>query len=412
MAIIVFVQSHPYDAFPGGDGAYLQALARYLKESGHDVHGLVTNITRGRRNPLYMSTHPIDRYASWRVRTAWRLGRRTFIPLNPAGVLGILRKHLESLGLLSSRRVSTHEDWTPREALWVQQQIQKIHADVVILCFAAVHFAPFLSRVGAKILAMPGPLPGREITNRFDNGIGVASRDHQGQSVQLSTAQVALATALARADCVGFNSRDDMVYALQYLCANRGVVVGMGFPHHTALPESTQPIVLFVGNDSIYNRSAISWFLSSVWPIVLASCPTATFRIVGRIARVVDTAVTSSIKPVGPVRDLALEYRQAQVVIAPLVAGTSGVKIKVAEAMSYGRPLVTTSVGTDPSDKDQLDPAAIVANDPLDFARAVIALLQDPTLRNTKSRGAIEVFNKYFSYSACYGDLATWIHDR
>jgi len=109
------------------------------------------------------------------------------------------------------------------------------------------------------------------------------------------------------------------------------------------------------------------------------------------------------------VPDLASEYQRAQAVVAPLVTGTAGVKIKVAEAISYGRPIVTTSIGVDNLDKHQLDEAAIVADRPEDFARGVIALLSDADFRKTKSVGAIQVFLKHFSYSACYGDFSTWL---
>jgi glycosyltransferase involved in cell wall biosynthesis len=97
------------------------------------------------------------------------------------------------------------------------------------------------------------------------------------------------------------------------------------------------------------------------------------------------------------------------VVVAPLVTGTAGVKVKVAEAMSYGRPLVTTSLGVDGGDIGQLDGGAIVADDPDAFARGVIALLSDSQFRRKKSAGAARVFERHFSNDACYGEFSTWI---
>ena len=138
-------------------------------------------------------------------------------------------------------------------------------------------------------------------------------------------------------------------------------------------------------------------------------CPSARLRIVGHLAHSKEAAMAQSVERVGAVGDLAGEYGVAQVVVSPLLSGSAGVKIKVAEAMAYGRPLVTTSVGVDPGDSRQLDLGSIVANEPGDFANAVNALLLDEELRRKKREGAIRVFKNNFSFDASYGPFCNWL---
>ncbi|MGN6534650.1 MAG: hypothetical protein ACTHKQ_02825, partial [Mesorhizobium sp.] len=93
MAVLAIVHSYPYDAFFGGDGAYVQAFGQYLLRTGHEVHGLVSDMTRGRRSPIGRSVYEIEKYSSWQVRNSIRLNRRTFLAaeqLGPANLAGWL----------------------------------------------------------------------------------------------------------------------------------------------------------------------------------------------------------------------------------------------------------------------------------------------------------------------------------
>ena len=392
MATIAFVQSYPYDADLGGDAAYIQAFAQYLSRAGHEVHGLVSDITRGRTSPVYRSAYSIEKFRTWQVRNAVRIGQKAFV-----GPPATLLRKLSNL----PRSEPTTDGWVPREAAWVDRTLSRIRPTATVLVHDAVHFAPHLENASA-IFALVGHIPTRR--NLIDDHRR-GSRTEQ----MLSTNGTTLAASLKAADAIGFNSRDDIAYAAKHLIDGNMCYVGMGYPDVPRCPSSDEPVVLLVGNATTPNRSALTWFLDRVWPTVLDAHPAARFRVLGQIAFTDVAKPTKSVEYVGPVPDLASEYQRAQAVVAPLVTGTAGVKIKVAEAISYGRPIVTTSIGVDNLDKHQLDDAAIVADRPEDFARGVIALLSDADFRKTKSAGAIQVFQKHFSYSACYGDFSTWL---
>jgi glycosyltransferase involved in cell wall biosynthesis len=387
MARIAFVQTHPYDADLGGDAAYILAFAHYLAKAGHDVHGLVSDITRGRTSPVYRSAYPIEKFQSWQVRQTVQLGPKTFV----GSPIGLIRKLANRIDLGSDI-----DAWAPREAAWVDKTLARLRPDATVLVHDAVHLAPYLDTVSARF-ALVGHIPSRR--NRLGSGGDQKRSDDEEM----------LAGSLQKVDGIGFNSRDDIAYASQHLSDGEMLFIGMGYPDAPQSPASAEPVVLFVGNATVPNRAALGWFLERCWPGVIAAHPAARFRVLGQIAFSDQAKPTPSVEYIGPVPDLATEYQRAQVVVAPLVAGTAGVKIKVAEAIAYGRPIVTTSIGVDGEDKHQLDAAAIIADEPDDFARGIVQLLANDALRAAKSAGAIQVFAKQFSYGACYGEFTTWL---
>ncbi|MEV8641320.1 glycosyltransferase [Mesorhizobium ciceri] len=400
MASIAIVHSYPYDAFFGGDGAYIQAFGRYLLKSGHEVHGYVSNIARGRRSPVCRSVYEIEQFSSWQVRRSIRLGQRTFLSTE------LLRSgHLA--GSFLGRKTApvspmTDQNFSKGETQWVLDRIEAGRPDAVILFHDAVHFAPCLSRNGHRVFSLVGHLQHRNGAARWEAGATPGPDKNWTEEKRLSN-------SLKAAECVGFNSKDDASYARNHLGVTRVISLGMGFDNHEKQPDSNEPIVLFVGNATEPNRAALSWFLKEVWPTVRTSCPTARVRIVGTAAFTCEVTPAAGLECVGALPDLAPEYRRAQLVVAPLVSGSAGVKIKVAEAMSYGRPLVTTSIGVDAGDPHQLDEGAIVANGGADFAQAVIALLSNAELRRQKSEGTAHVFASLFSCDVCYGPFLSWL---
>ena len=403
MAIVAIVHSYPYDAFYGGDGAYVQAFGQYLLKVGHEVHGYVSDMTRGRRSPICRSAYEIEKYSSWQVRKSVRLAQRTFLStelLRPGNLAGSL------LGRKPAGVPPTRDQNFPDEEIqWVLERIDTLRPDAIILFHDAVHFASRLSHSGHRVFSLVGHLKHRR-------GASALTADGNPGTDKIWAEELKLSQSLKAADCVGFNSMDDACYARDRLGVKRVISLGMGFNNHEEQPDSNEAVVLFVGNATDPNRAALSWFLSEVWPAVRTLCTTARFRIVGTAARTFEGAPAGGVECVGPLPDLAPEYRRAQVVVAPLVSGTAGVKIKVAEAMSYGRPLVTTSIGVDAADAHQLDEGAIVADNATDFARAVISLLSNTELRHRKSEGTARVFAKLFSYDACYGPFLSWLGER
>lgn len=130
---------------------------------------------------------------------------------------------------------------------------------------------------------------------------------------------------------------------------------------------------LFVGGYSGHNIEAVKWLVTDIWPRVLAERPDAELIIAGTVGRSLKET-HPGVRVLGPVDDLKAEYAMACVCLVPLPLGT-GLKIKLVEAMSYGRPVVTTPAGAEGFPELESGKIAIVVNEPAAFAETVLRLM-------------------------------------
>jgi O-antigen biosynthesis protein len=129
------------------------------------------------------------------------------------------------------------------------------------------------------------------------------------------------------------------------------------------------------GGDSP-NADGLRWFARHVWPLVLARVPGAKLLVTGDDPpREVLRFACDSIEFLGRVPNLERFYDTLRVAIVPIRYG-SGVKLKTVEALQFGVPTVSTSIGAEsiPSDVEGLLP---VADSPDAFAALVAELLFD-----------------------------------
>jgi len=128
------------------------------------------------------------------------------------------------------------------------------------------------------------------------------------------------------------------------------------------------------------NLEGLAWFLQSVWPLVRAQRPASTFVVAGRNppADLVASA-GEGVEFAGFVPDIYDFYAANAVTVVPLVSG-GGVKIKTVEAMLAGSAVVSTRIGIEGTDSRHGE-HAIVHDDAAEFARAVVRVLDDDTLR-------------------------------
>jgi glycosyltransferase involved in cell wall biosynthesis len=131
---------------------------------------------------------------------------------------------------------------------------------------------------------------------------------------------------------------------------------------------------VLVASGTLPNVDGIGWFFASCWDEIRARVPHAHLEIFGTICLRL-ASVPENVTLMGPSHELPEIFAGAAVAIAPLLAG-SGLKLKVVEAMAYGVPMVTTSIGA--QGLLDIEPAPFaVANDPHGFADAVTRLLTD-----------------------------------
>lgn len=128
-------------------------------------------------------------------------------------------------------------------------------------------------------------------------------------------------------------------------------------PNGVRIPAAAPPrrrgapfSVVFVGNMSYYpNEDAAAFFCREVLPRLRSRLAMPLrLRIVGARppAAVRALAADPDVSVTGALPDLAAEYGRADAVVVPLRAG-GGTRIKILEAFSYRRPVVSTTVGAE-----------------------------------------------------------------
>jgi glycosyltransferase involved in cell wall biosynthesis len=82
----------------------------------------------------------------------------------------------------------------------------------------------------------------------------------------------------------------------------------------------------------------------------------------------------------GRVDDVAAYYHSSSVCIAPLLSG-SGTRLKILEAMSFGNPVVSTSIGAEGIEAEN-GHHILLGDKPEEFAAQLHKLLPDKTIYN------------------------------
>jgi glycosyltransferase involved in cell wall biosynthesis len=159
----------------------------------------------------------------------------------------------------------------------------------------------------------------------------------------------------------------------------RATVVPIGYPvPSTQLDTIDEPVAALVADWSWRpNRLSLSWLLE-MWPAVRDNVPGVRLIIAGRHLEPSDVGAVPGVEVVGAVRSSADVLGRAAVVVFPCPP-SSGPKIKVIEALSYGVPVVTTPAGAEgifgPQD------AGTVLCERHDLAAAVVSLMAEPERR-------------------------------
>ena len=146
--------------------------------------------------------------------------------------------------------------------------------------------------------------------------------------------------------------------------------------------------ILFVG--ALYDRrtpnyDGLVWFLDHVWPRIQAARPEETLRIAGvcRPTVALEPLRRHGVSILGSIEDLTNEYALARVFIAP-TRFAAGIPFKVHEALSYGLPVVSSSLLQDQlahtGKFDSAVMAATVNDKGSGFSDACLRMLSDDWL--------------------------------
>ncbi|MEI6682311.1 MAG: glycoside hydrolase family 99-like domain-containing protein [Bacteroidota bacterium] len=165
----------------------------------------------------------------------------------------------------------------------------------------------------------------------------------------------------------------------------------------------TRNDLLFVGGFLHQpNVDAVLWFLAEVWPLITAAFPAIQFNIVGSDPPEEFLKMANkNVNMLGFLSNEALEqiYLHSRMVVAPLRYG-AGVKGKIVEAMYYGLPVVTTTVGAE--GLTDAENTLEIQDDAELFAQAIIGLYGDEDRLTERSAASCSYVKTWFSREAAF----------
>jgi polysaccharide biosynthesis protein PslH len=175
-------------------------------------------------------------------------------------------------------------------------------------------------------------------------------------------------------------------------------------PHPVAQQGTARRIGFLASFGHQPNVDAALYFAEDVFPLVKEQIPDAEFIVAGRNPpSPLLGGANTGISCLGFVEDVPTFYGGVDVVVAPIRFG-GGIKLKVLEAMACGKAVVTTSIGAEGIAETD-EGALVVADQPAEFAGAVVALLEDEARRLQLGEKARQLIERRFSWRRVIDDL-------
>lgn len=164
------------------------------------------------------------------------------------------------------------------------------------------------------------------------------------------------------------------------------------------LPFGKRQHFVFIGNFLHEpNWNSVQYLNETIWPLIRKQLPTAVLDIYGayptqKVFQLHNDKQGFVIK--GRAESAKEVISNARVVLAPLRFG-AGIKGKLLDAMEYGTPSVTTSIGAE-SMRADLDWNGSIEDDPHQFANAAVQLYQDEISWKQSQQNGIEILKKRY----------------
>lgn len=178
------------------------------------------------------------------------------------------------------------------------------------------------------------------------------------------------------------SERDSEIFGKDVQGVPRFVVPnGVDTAYFKPMGEEQEPFTLvFTGTMGyVPNYDGVLYFLNKIFPEVLRQIPQARLYVVGNNPpKSLQSRMSDNIIVTGFVEDVRPYINRASVYVVPLRMG-GGTRLKVLEALSMEKAIVTTSIGSegiDVKDGEHL----LKADDPAFFAESVVRLLKNQSL--------------------------------
>jgi sugar transferase (PEP-CTERM/EpsH1 system associated) len=216
------------------------------------------------------------------------------------------------------------------------------------------------------------------------------------------TMQAAERKCLRQADHVLAVSESDRDFFTQYIDSAKLSVIPTGADTEYFKPggEEAPDSLVFTGSmDWLPNQDAIFYFVKEILPLIRRQVPQISLCVVGRkpSSRLQDLAASEpNMQLTGWVDDVRPFLARSAVCIVPLRIG-GGTRLKIFEAMSMAKAVVSTSIGAEglpvrPGEH------LLLADDPAKFSESTVALLRDPARRRQMGLSARKLVEENYSW--------------
>lgn len=191
----------------------------------------------------------------------------------------------------------------------------------------------------------------------------------------------------------------------EQLCANyvknNIVVIPNGVDTHSIKPTvgpCEKKTLLFVASlDYEPNQDGILWFLDTVYPLLIKEDPEFKLYIVGKNPdEKIKKYHSDKIVVTGTVDSVEKYYKLASVCIVPLRSG-GGTRLKIFEALAYGIPTVSTTIGCEGISVAN-GKTILIADSPEDFANGIRRLMKDKQLWLDISKNGRELVEDMYAW--------------
>lgn len=162
--------------------------------------------------------------------------------------------------------------------------------------------------------------------------------------------------------------------------------------------------------DWMPNVQGIEWFMHYVWPIIQEIRPETSFNLGGR--HMPDSFQNWSNQGVtlSPNVDSMREFIcNARLIIVPLLAG-SGMRIKVIENMALAKCQISTQIGAE-GVKVESGNNIMLADEPEEFARQIVNLLNDDVQRKYIEQQARQTIEEHYSNKKLGAELISFYRE-
>ena len=198
-------------------------------------------------------------------------------------------------------------------------------------------------------------------------------------------------------------SEDDRQFFCRYIDPARLSVIPTGADTQYFRPTAEQEIpssLVFTGSmDWLPNEDGMVNFIQEVLPLIRQQVPDISLVIMGRkpSQRLKELAAGApNVRLTGWVEDIRPFVARGGVCVVPLRVG-GGTRLKIFEAMSMGKAVVSTTIGAEGLPVKHGE-HLLIADDPITFANSTVNLLRDPAQRRELGSAARKLVEERYSW--------------